>query len=407
MKHVIRPSDTKIINKLFLIGNGFDISLGLKTKYTDFLLWLLKKQILEAFNSQLKSAPFPKYKSKYQNNFGDYSALAVQGYSTNNLFDVLIAQESYRFQIEDIEKIETLEALFDFNKKFKIEIKTNFSQSLMAVLIENSKDNWVDIENIYFNFLKMIIRDKNSTESKNNDKRGDFRDRIFTINSELTYLIAYLQEYLATLEINIDEELKINHLKNFNKTLGTDDFIEFDKNQKLKIGINYFLNFNYTNSITKILSQFEDTSYQQNFIHGNLNDEEIIFGFGDEMDKIYKEIEELNENSFFKHIKSFHYFKSPNQRELQRFLNSGLYQVCIYGHSCGLSDRVMLNEIFEHENCKSIKIYYYSDEDFVNKTMEISRHFNSNQVMRKKIVDKSKDCLIPQIKVKGLDKNNI
>lgn len=27
-----------------LIGNGFDIALGLKTKYTDFLAWYLEKQ---------------------------------------------------------------------------------------------------------------------------------------------------------------------------------------------------------------------------------------------------------------------------------------------------------------------------------------------------------------------------
>lgn len=398
MKHVIKQSETKIINKLFLIGNGFDISLGLKTKYADFLLWLLKKQLLEAFNSELKFAPFPKYNGKHQDYYGDKIALPVRGYSTINLFDVIIAQESQQFQIEDIEKIESLDALFNFNEKFIIEIKPNFSQSLMTVLIENSKNNWVDIENIYFSFLKMIISDKNRTDLKNENNRKYFKDRILTINSELTDLIAYLKQYLSTLMIDIDEELKINHIKNFNETLNTDDFIEFDKNQKLKIGIKYFLNFNYTNSITKTLSQFEDESYQQNFIHGNLNDEEIIFGFGDEMDKIYNEIEELNDNVFFKHIKSFHYFKKKNQRQLQRFLNSGAYQVCIYGHSCGLSDRVMLNEIFENVNCKSIKIYYYNDDDFVNKTMEISRHFKSNQDMRKKIVDKSKDCLIPQIK---------
>lgn len=60
----------------------------------------------------------------------------------------------------------------------------------------------------------------------------------------------------------------------------------------------------------------------------------------------------------------------------------------------------MLNEIFEHENCNSIKIYYYNDEDFTTKTMETSRHFNSNQFMRKKIVNKSKDCLIPQFRGK-------
>ncbi|QXP72298.1 hypothetical protein H0I29_09930 [Polaribacter sp. R2A056_3_33] len=32
-------------NKLILIGNGFDLALGLKTSYNDFLFWLLKPEV--------------------------------------------------------------------------------------------------------------------------------------------------------------------------------------------------------------------------------------------------------------------------------------------------------------------------------------------------------------------------
>lgn len=74
----------------------------------------------------------------------------------------------------------------------------------------------------------------------------------------------------------------------------------------------------------------------------------------------------------------------------------------VNGHSCDISDRVMLNEIFEHENCVSVKVYFYKDEngktDFTNKTMNISRHFNSNKLMREKIVEFNPDNEIPQIK---------
>ena len=58
----------------------------------------------------------------------------------------------------------------------------------------------------------------------------------------------------------------------------------------------------------------------------------------------------------------------------------------------------MLNEIFENKNCKSIKVYYYKDEnDYTNKTMEISRHFKDNNSMRKKIVNFNPDDIIPQL----------
>ena len=50
----------------------------------------------------------------------------------------------------------------------------------------------------------------------------------------------------------------------------------------------------------------------------------------------------------------------------------------------------MLKEIFEHNNCKSIKIFYYKkseiENDFTEKTYDISRHFTDKGLMRKKIV---------------------
>ena len=52
------------------------------------------------------------------------------------------------------------------------------------------------------------------------------------------------------------------------------------------------------------------------------------------------------------------------------------------GHSCGLSDRILLNSIFEHNNCNKIQIFYYQKNkdytDYFEKTQEISRHFKSN-----------------------------
>lgn len=116
----------------------------------------------------------------------------------------------------------------------------------------------------------------------------------------------------------------------------------------------------------------------------------IIFGFCDEHDKDYVSFEDKKVNELFKHIKSFQYLKTSNYQDLIRFINSDDYQVCILGHSCGLSDRTMLKEIFEHNKCKSIKIYYYKwgneshENDYVEKTYEISRHFTDKGMMRKK-----------------------
>lgn len=390
---VTMPKKRIKINRLFLIGNGFDLSLGLKTKYSDFLLWLFKKEALKAINSKINKTPIEKYKGLFDKFSEEYISIKIYGYAENKLFDILIRTRSVKDLVSKINTLHDLNSLFEFfETNNKIEILPNQNSILMLKLIKNSRENWVDIENIYFEILKEIIKNKKSRSNY------DYASSLNFVNNELTELTNYLEEYLLQLNIQINKNDALKYFKQFDETMKSEDFLENDLiYEKLMTGENYFLNFNYTKSITELLDHFPTFTYTQNFIHGKLGYEDIIIGFGDEMDSIYKEIEELNDNRFFKHIKSFHYFRNPNQRKLQTFLNSGLYQVCVYGHSCGLSDRVMLNEIFEHDNCKSIKIYYYSDEDFTTKTMEISRHFNSNQLMRKKIVDKGGDCLIPQV----------
>jgi hypothetical protein len=143
------------------------------------------------------------------------------------------------------------------------------------------------------------------------------------------------------------------------------------------------------------------------YIHGELSDlsNPIIFGYGDEMDPHYEKIENLNSNEFLKNIKSFGYFKSDNYQQVMRFIEGAgkNFTVKILGHSCGLSDRILLNTIFEHENCKAIKIYHYekspTENDYIEKTQEISRHFKPSGKgnMRMKVVPFNKYSLMPQV----------
>ena len=116
----------------------------------------------------------------------------------------------------------------------------------------------------------------------------------------------------------------------------------------------------------------------------------LCSGISNELDKRYLGFEEEKNNELFKHIKSFEYLKTKNYYLLTRFIEANDFQVHIYGHSCGLSDRTMLNQIFEHENCKSIKIFYHKKDDGTNdyteKTYEISRHFTNKGMLRKKVV---------------------
>jgi hypothetical protein len=168
----------------------------------------------------------------------------------------------------------------------------------------------------------------------------------------------------------------------------------------------HILNFNYTPTAEQYQlgknMQVHQNSVRINHIHGEIGNPKnpIIFGFGDELDNDYHLIENDTAKGFFNYIKSFWYFKTSNYHDLIRFLDADEFQVYILGHSCGLSDRTMLNMIFEHEQCKSVRIFYYERKDgannFIALAEEIARHFKNKVIMRKKIVSFDRSSPMPQ-----------
>jgi len=138
-------------------------------------------------------------------------------------------------------------------------------------------------------------------------------------------------------------------------------------------------------------------------IHGTLNDEHnpMIFGYGDEIDEAYTEMEKSNINEYLKNIKSFGYFLTKNYARLVNYIESDPYVVYIWGHSCGLSDHTLLNMVFEHDNCAGIKIFYHEREDgsdnFQDITQNIARHFRNKIKMRNRVFNKTYCSILPQI----------
>ncbi len=395
----MKNTETKTtINKLFLIGNGFDLALGLKTSYNDFIFWLLQKYLmasLENYGSQLA----PKEYSRFSQMSRGLERNTIYGFSRNPLFDVLI-KKSYdkNALLNTFKNFNSVQELLEFiqQKHIEIEVKPKINNGLFSAIYKQVNLGWVDIEGIYFNLVKDLV----------NAERTNTGIDIEHYNEDLKHIIVELEAYLRSLELDIPATIAKDFFSQFLAPIQPDEvFLEDDKTLSENAGHLYFLNFNYTFSLQYILNGcgLETENYSINHIHGCFDeDSPIIFGFGDEMDESYQKMETINDNRFFEYIKSFKYFSNPNYRNLLRFLNSAPYQVCIYGHSCGLSDRIMLNEIFEHRHCKSIKIYFYEDaqghNDFITKTMDISRHFNSNQLMREKIVAFDAANKIPQVK---------
>lgn len=351
------------MNRLVLIGNGFDLSHKLKTSYNDFLFYYLKK-ILNDFFSNLS-----------------YEGKLIELHSKSS--------------INGFPKMETLDDLINILNDLKskrdsyisIKYKSQFFQEIIKSFQHNK---WVDLENQYFSYLL-----KMSNASSN------LIDDLSKLNQEFEHLKIELENYLKEVVISdnpIQNPAKFDFLL---EDIPDDQLIDSKPIYPTSIENIHVLNFNYTptfNVYAKHLNIKKNTTI--NFIHGELNNpvNPIIFGFGDEHNDEYKKFENKKENQLFEHIKSFKYLRTSNYQDLIRFIDGNEFQVCIMGHSCGLSDRTMLKEIFEHKNCKSILIHYHKwgsdthENDYVNKTYEISRHFTDKGMMRKKVVsfEKSK-----------------
>lgn len=161
------------------------------------------------------------------------------------------------------------------------------------------------------------------------------------------------------------------------------------------------LDFNYTNT-SDYYSLSSPLKTTINHIHGCLKDpDSMIFGYGDELDDEYQKLLKSNNNNLLSNIKSIRYLESDNYRKLLEFIEYAPYQIYIMGHSCGTSNRTMLNTLFEHRNCVSIKPFYYEKDDGSDNYLEIvqnvSRNFTNMKLMRDRVVNKQYCTFLPQI----------
>lgn len=362
------------MNRLILVGNGFDLAYGLKTSYCHFL----SDYLSNLMNQFL-------WKNEYVDPLMEFNWKDKDPFRRNSPF-------GYENKIPPEVAIENLKGAQN-NPNFIVTIKSEF---LKETIDKVETFNWVDLENEYFDHLL-----------KCKEENGFNYERVKKLNDEFEFIKIKLEEYLIRHQkefseyfLSIDSSWKI-----FCEKIKSSDLAIADFEDELPKNL-HILSFNYTYTLDESktkCSEIIPTSL--NYIHGEIETPKnpIIFGFGDEYDKNYVNFEELKNKDILRHIKSFSYFKTSNYHNLLRFIEADDFQVYIFGHSCGLSDRTMLKHIFEHEKCKSIKIFYHergeNENDFTDKTYELSRHFSDKGSMRKKLVPFEKSVPMPQARI--------
>ena len=415
----------KDMNRIIIVGNGFDLAHGLKTKYEDFINWYWENT-------------FKKLQECFKLVFNDGLCrieLERTGYPLYNYFRItLLRSEIYKYLVSLRERYNGIRIL---------EVSPFLSRISQSI----ETKGWVDIEADYY---AMLV-----------ERKGK-KDELEKLNKDLVVIQGLLVKYLKEIQKNeikeelVDDDIKSKMLAPFvakdisveakdkwhdflKRRLNDSDLIDnielykpFDAKERVKrvhefknaykdqiefMGVDsiygavlphemmypdeiLFLNFNYTTTADLYIP--EDPHFILNHIHGELaKPENVIFGYGDESDDEYKKLQKINDNEYLRHIKTNRYLETPNYRDLLAFIDSAPFQVCIMGHSCGLSDKTLLNTLFEHKNCVSIKPYYYVNEqgkdNYLDIVQNISRNFTNPQLMRDRVVNKTFCEPLPQL----------
>ena len=372
------------MNRLVIIGNGFDIAHGLKTSYMDFINWYWDKRLNALLTEQTSISEDCLCKLEIKN------TKDCASWSNFFFFHSFRASMTREWKCPPAEIIGGIKDNID-------DFSVTCSQLFGTILQSIESKGWVDIENDYYQLLKRGSEDPNCGIN------------VKELNDQLAFLQENLIEYLGSIETaqfkkelheamidffdpaDFSTEGKKKALENIGLDIKSfeDVTYNYEERNKLIPGRIMLLSFNYT-STAKSYSNF---NLDFNYIHGDLeHPKNIIFGYGDELDKNYKDILDRNDNELLKNVKSVKYLETKNYHKMLDFLMEAPFQVLIMGHSCGNSDRSLLNAVFEHENCVSIKPFYHKWDDGYDNYLElvqnISRNFTNMRLFRDRVVNK-------------------
>lgn len=376
------------MNDIIILGNGFDLAHGLATGYKDYVRAML-------IDSLMETAKFP---ISYED-----SPFRIKGAATMSC--------SYVIDPEGISNEETgsLTKLYDSTLKLA---KHHLPRFTKRILEGFDREGWVGLEETYFSSLKGYITEE-----------GSNKRQIIPLNQQMEKLRTSLCQYLTKLEQpapsedirSLLEQIKRGQIeraweqaRNYNfPRMPETRVYAWQVEERLSSGITV-LTFNYTDTCEVLYKDAltikvkdasncslvgelkDDIPPTFIYIHGSLEEGDIVLGYGDETTDKFRELEDANDNELTKYFKSFYYMQNSRYRQFFEVLERGPFRLHLMGHSCGLSDRVLLSSIFNHPNLEDVKIYYHdrgeNNNDYFQLCQNISRHFHDKHAMRLKIL---------------------
>lgn len=416
------------MNRVIIVGNGFDLAHQLATRYKDFINWYWDEwghSLATSMNRNLTDG-LCSFRLKDNVFYAGWALvwrehyIPMQEYSLRNHVEYYkTATNLCDFKVDSLFFTEICKAV---EEKGWVDIEAEYYRMLNSVYLSSPKKLNEEFAVVRTKLIEYLtsIQDSNINDSIVNQATRECMMAPFCANEISIEGRAKWNEFL---KYRIEDEYLSDTIKLYGESEAREkikqvsDFKKAQRGQIDNMGIGsingnelpsamlypdriMLLNFNYTKTADMYMP-VDEHHFPINHIHGHLdNPDSVIFGYGDELDNKYQEISSLNNNELLKNIKSIRYLEDVNYRNVLEFVESAPYQIYIMGHSCGTSDRTLLNTLFEHPNCVSIKPFYYQNSDgqdnYIEIVQNISRNFSNAQKMRDRVVNKTFCQPLPQ-----------
>ena len=318
-------------NTILILGNGFDIAMGRKTKYTDFIEF--EKQLFS--NSDEKLLEFLKDKNisieKYKNNLylrfinGNEETL---GKNWSNI-ELMISQLA--------------DAIMYFKENSSLLYSNQLNRPLKSI-IEQHKIDWRMSANyssklyIAYTFLSLF-----------DEKGWSFLEREVALDELNNEFIRQLDLLIELLEIYLSYRDFLDfEVRNIKSKLTALDAIRY-------LSHAYILNFNYTNTSEYLFGTFDTLTH---FIHGRIDLERtfgsintMVFGIEDKENDVNSDL--IPYQKYYQRVvketgNEFEEFFQPRYKDSDEEVSILISKnIIIFGHSVDPLDKEIFQKCFE------------------------------------------------------------
>lgn len=307
---------------VLVIGNGFDLYHGLKTKYIDFVKFAQKLT---------KTAKGTKGRD-----------WAISNSFIKCFIEVATENQNW---IDCEREIEIIVTMF---------LKIMYDSSVFDVIPINIVKDSSSLESYEFERLRLM----NRFCLKSDTQTIIFRDKYFK-----TYTGFDKKSIIETLKVDLNNLIKLFKYYLDEKVI-KQSVTQLSKQIK-SINPNYVINFNYTDTYKYYGINRQDVCY----IHGSVRDDNMVLGIRD-VDE--KEIDSIYFKKFFqriqKHTDVIQWNKFGNIQSLSETMREA--NTYFFGHSLSNTDGDLIRSIYQN-SCKIIIFYLNKHRDYEQKIINL------------------------------------